>query len=506
VSRATRTRLTLFLAAMAWLGITPAAHAYIDPGSTSMIFSAIVAGLAAAGTVIGVYWQKFKRLFRRGGPELDTYDWDDATADRTPRRRSTSGPDATVADAAAGRVAGSFRDRAGFVFERDGVLYRQVNRSFAGTWDAVVDSGLYDALHTQGLLVAHEVVDTSIGTDDAHVVIRPDRIPFVSFPYEWSPGQLRDAALLTLRIQDVAIEHGMTLRDASAYNVQFRRGRPVFIDTLSFAPWEEGTPWVAYGQFCEQFLARWSCRPGSTTGCGACWWPMSAVCRWTLRPRWRPSGTKLKPGLLTHLHMHARARSDREVDPDAERKQARFSRNAMVGLIRGLRKSVEGLTWDPSGTTWADYDETAQHYDDQARRAKTHAVKDAIDRVEPDLVWDLGANTGGSHRWPRRPGPPPIAFDLDAGAVERGWQRVSADPPTTGDVLPLVLDLANPSPALGWAQRGAPVPQGSRPRRPRAGPGAGAPPGDRQQRPPAGRDRTPGVARSPPAGGVGAAQ
>lgn len=81
MSRATRTRLTLFLAAMAWLGITPAAHAYIDPGSTSMIFSAIVAGLAAAGTVIGVYWQKFKRLFRRGGPDLDTYDWDDTTPD-----------------------------------------------------------------------------------------------------------------------------------------------------------------------------------------------------------------------------------------------------------------------------------------------------------------------------------------------------------------------------------------------------------------------------------------
>jgi SAM-dependent methyltransferase len=357
-----------------------------------------------------------------------------------------------VADAAAGRVAGSFRDRAGFVFERDGVLYRQVNRSFADTWDAVVGSGLYDALHAQGLLVAHDVVDTSIGTDDAHVVIRPDRIPFVSFPYEWSPGQLRDAALLTLRIQDIAIEHGMTLRDASAYNVQLRRGRPVFIDTLSFAPWEEGTPWVAYGQFCEQFLAplvlqtRVDHRLRRLLVADVGGVPLD------LAAALAPSGTKLKPGLLTHLHMHARARSGREVDPDEKRKQARFSRNAMIGLIRGLRKSVEGLTWDPSGTTWADYDETAQHYDDQARRAKTHAVKDAIDRVEPGLVWDLGANTGRFASLAAKAGATAIAFDLDAGAVERGWQRVSADPPTTGDVLPLVLDLANPSPALGWAQ------------------------------------------------------
>lgn len=356
-----------------------------------------------------------------------------------------------MADVAAGRVAGSFRDRAGFVFERDGVLYRQVNRSFADTWDAVVDSGLYDVLHAQGLLVAHEVVDTSIGTDDAHVVIRPDRIPFVSFPYEWSPGQLRDAALLTLRIQDIAIEHGMTLRDASGYNVQFRRGRPVFIDTLSFAPWEEGAPWIAYGQFCEQFLAplvlqaRVDHRLRRLLVADVGGVPLD------LAAALAPWSTKLKPGLLTHLHVHARARSNREVDPDAERKQARFSRNAMIGLIRGLRKSVEGLAWDPSGTTWADYDETAEHYDDQARRAKTHAVQDAIARVGPEVVWDLGANTGRFASLAAKAGATAIAFDLDAGAVERGWQRVSADPPTTGDVLPLVLDLANPSPALGWA-------------------------------------------------------
>jgi len=356
-----------------------------------------------------------------------------------------------VADAAAGRVAGSFRDRAGFVFERDGALYRQVNRSFASTWDAVVDSGLYDALHRQGLLVAHEVVDTALGTEDAHVVIRPDRIPFVSFPYEWSPGQLRDAALLTLQIQDVAIEHGMTLRDASAYNVQFRRGRPVFIDTLSFAPWEEGTPWVAYGQFCEQFLAplvlqtRLDHRLRRLLVADVGGVPLD------LAAALAPASTKLRPGLLTHLHMHAGARSDHEVDPDETRKQARFSRNAMIGLVRGLRKSVEPLTWDPSGTTWADYDETAEHYDDQSRRAKTHVVQDAIERVQPGLVWDLGANTGRFSLLAAKSGATAIAFDLDAGAVERGWQRVSADPPATGDVLPLVLDLANPSPALGWA-------------------------------------------------------
>lgn len=349
------------------------------------------------------------------------------------------------------RVAGSFRDPAGFVFEDDGVLYRQVNDTFAAEYDAVVDSGLYDALHAEGLLVDHEVVDPALGTDRAHAVLRPERLPFVSFPYEWSPGQLRDAALLTLRVQDVALEHGMILRDASAYNVQFRRGRAVFIDTLSFAPWEEGTPWVAYGQFCEQFLGplvlqtRVDHRLRRLLVADVGGVPID------LAAQLAPGSTRLRPSLLTHLHLHARARRDEEADPDAEPRHARFSHNAMVGLVRGLRKAVTSLVWEPTGTTWADYDRTADHYSDAARSAKAEAVREAVANVRPDLVWDLGANTGRFAAIAADAGATTVAFDLDAGAVERAWQRVVAEPPTRGDLLPLVQDLANPSPALGWA-------------------------------------------------------
>ena len=355
------------------------------------------------------------------------------------------------------RVAGSFRDPAGFVFERDGVLYREVDRSFADTWDAVVESGLYDALHDRGLLVHHEVVDAGLGTERAHAVIRPDRLRVLSFPYEWSPGQLRDAALLTLEIQDVALEHGMVLRDASAYNVQFRRGRPVFIDTLSFEPWQEGTPWVAYGQFCEQFLAPLVLQTKVDHRLRRLLVADLGGVPLDLAAELVPGRTKLSPSLLTHLHMHAKARRSRgEADPDAQRRTATFSRNAMVGLVRGLRKAIEPLTWDGAGTTWADYDETADHYDATARRAKEDAVRDAVATVSPELVWDLGANTGRFASIAAEAGATAVAYDLDAGAVERAWQRVRAAPPSTGDLVPLVQDLANPSPALGWAHRERP--------------------------------------------------
>ena len=154
------------------------------------------------------------------------------------------------------RVAGSFRDPAGFVFTRDGVLYRQVNESFRSNFEALSTSGLYDALTERGLLIRHEEVDEAPADPSvAAVVIRPERVPFISYPYEWCPGQLRAGAIATLEAQKVALEHGMTLRDASAYNIQFVGGRPVLIDTLSFEPAVEGRPWVAYRQFCQHFLA-----------------------------------------------------------------------------------------------------------------------------------------------------------------------------------------------------------------------------------------------------------
>ena len=153
-------------------------------------------------------------------------------------------------------VGGSFRDPSGFVFIREDEIYRQVNRSYKDNYEHLMRSGLYDALQRDELLIPHhEIQETAAITDEAYKVIQPERIVFTSYPYEWSFSQLKDAALLTLRIQSIALEFDMSLKDASAYNVQFRRGRPILIDTLSFEKYAQGRPWVAYRQFCQHFLA-----------------------------------------------------------------------------------------------------------------------------------------------------------------------------------------------------------------------------------------------------------
>ncbi len=154
------------------------------------------------------------------------------------------------------KLSSSFRDPSGFMFRKDNVLYRQVNKHYSEDYDKLLSSGLLDSLTKKGLLIPAEEVDiTPAEKDLAYKILKPVEIPLISYPYEWSFSQYQDAALATLQIQKIAFEKGFALKDASAYNIQFYKGKAVFIDTLSFEPYREGEPWVAYRQFCQHFLA-----------------------------------------------------------------------------------------------------------------------------------------------------------------------------------------------------------------------------------------------------------
>ena len=153
-------------------------------------------------------------------------------------------------------IPGSFRDPSGFLFLKDGLIYRQVNNIYKKHYDHLINSGLYRVLVDSGLLISHDEVDFDYANNiNVYKILKPEVIPFVSYPHEWCFSQLKDAALTTLSIQKRAFEFGMTLKDGSAYNIQFLKGKPVFIDTLSFEKYEEGQTWIAYRQFCQHFLA-----------------------------------------------------------------------------------------------------------------------------------------------------------------------------------------------------------------------------------------------------------
>ncbi|MCZ6784913.1 MAG: class I SAM-dependent methyltransferase, partial [Proteobacteria bacterium] len=278
-------------------------------------------------------------------------------------------------------------------------------------------------------------------------------IEFVSYPYEWCFSQLQDAALLTLEIQKRALASGLILKDASAYNVQFWRGRPVLIDTLSFERHVEGLPWLGYAQFCRHFLAPLALM----TYCDV---RLSQLLRvhldgipLDLATALLPARAWLRPSLLTHIRVHASFQRRFAAGGAGSRGDARpgvrraIGRRGLIGLAHGLEAAIRRLRWQPGPSEWSDY-EKDDSYSAAGLADKRRLVAEHLKALQPARVWDLGANTGAFSRLAAEQGAFCVAFDGDPLCVERSYAALRE----AGEarLLPLLQDLTNPSPALGW--------------------------------------------------------
>lgn len=350
------------------------------------------------------------------------------------------------------KISSSFRDPFGFIYTREGTLYRQINKEGRLAYEQLMASGLYGNLVRNDWLIAHHDVDKpSFDETNSYCVIEPELIPFISYPYEWSFSQLKDAALLTLDIQLLAIRHGMVLRDASAYNIQFKQGRPILIDTLSLGPYEEGKSWEAYRQFCQHFLAplllmsKRDIRLNSLSKVYMDGVPLD------LASSLLPATSWFSPHILMHVHLHAKAQKaysgSENISSSSKMSPRPLSRNGLLGIISGLRGMIEKLDWRPIGTEWADYYQNT-NYSDDAFGQKSKIIGDYLDDIRPCSVWDMGANTGLFSRLASRRGIPTVAFDIDPAAVEVNYRKLREA--NERDILPLVMDLTNPSSAIGW--------------------------------------------------------
>ncbi len=347
------------------------------------------------------------------------------------------------------KIASSFRDPSGFLFTQDGVLYRQINKKAKDEYDFLLKSGLYKKLTTEKFLIPHKEAGPKLAqTNDAYKVIQPKRIPFISYPYEWCFSQLKDATLLTLRIQKEALEHNMSLRDASAYNIQFYQGKPILIDTLSLEKFNE-QPWVAYKQFCQHFLAPLALMSYTDVRLNKLSQIYIDGVPLELASKLLPTKTRFKPSLLIHIHLHA-ASQKRYAGKSIKKESVvrKFNKRSFLGLIDSLDGAIKGLKWKPKGTEWADYYEGNLNYLPTSLRHKANLVDEYLDLIKPKNVWDLGANTGLFSRIASNKGILTVSSDIDPAAVEINYRTVKEKAET--EILPLLIDLTNPSPALGW--------------------------------------------------------
>lgn len=349
-----------------------------------------------------------------------------------------------------GRVPGSFRDPAGYVCCADDEYYRVINPCHATTWRRVEESGFAEQAVRSGLLLPFERVRARATGAESAIVLALEKIPFLSYPYEWSFGQLKSAALHTLRLQLLALEFGLTLKDASAYNVQFFGAASIFIDHLSFEEYREGKPWVAYRQFCKHFYAALLL----SQYFGFSFLKMLArhIDGYPLEftSGLLPASTFLSPSIALHIHAHAKMQTRYSDSRKAAEKAKNISvsKKTVTKLCLSLLNAVESVRLPKEKTEWGDYYHDT-NYTDLGRATKHRLVERGAAMHGGDLAVDLGANTGVFSNILSKYYRYVIASDGDALAVEKNYNSLLFTESKT--VLPLVLDLGNPSPALGWA-------------------------------------------------------
>lgn len=339
----------------------------------------------------------------------------------------------------------SYRDKSGFVFEQDGKIYRYVHPDYDIHYTQLMSSGLYEDVVKKGKLIAHHELSEiqQFGFADGRVLL-PDQIPFISYPYEWSFDMWKDAALLTLQMAMAALKKEMILKDATPFNIQFHKGKPIFIDTLSFENYEEGKPWIAYRQFSECFLAplllMHYCHPD--TGKFFTIYPNGIPM--DVLVSLLPKRSKWNMNTLLHVHLQAKFSGKQKQRAGNENN---FSKQKLEILLKGLDRFVQKLVLKKVKTTWDDY-YTDTILGDDYLQAKTALVKLLISSIDYKTVIDLGANDGyfsllfGDDK-------NVLATDADSNCINELYHKIKKEGIT--NILPLVNNLSVPSPAIGWA-------------------------------------------------------
>jgi hypothetical protein len=336
----------------------------------------------------------------------------------------------------------SFRDPSGYVFIEDGILKRSINPVYFKQYQALKEQGVFKTLFKNELLISHQEHSVS----DECIIITPEEIPFITNPYEWSFLQYKQAALLTLKIHKYALSKGFILKDASAYNVTFHKGKPIFIDTLSFDFYQEDTPWRAYKQFIMHFLGPLVLAKYHGTDIFRMMQTHIDGLPVQLISSLLPFKTKFNSTIFTNIHLLAKMERKHSEDYDAKTKIAKLSKKAHQNIINSLYDFIKKLSLNQA-TEWGDY-YNKTNYDPQAFEAKKELIKQWVLPIKPKKLIDVGGNDGTFARTLAKEIPHVIVTDIDSNAVDYNQEQIAKN--NEQNMLAFVSDVLQPSPGIGF--------------------------------------------------------
>ncbi|MGA0864116.1 MAG: methyltransferase [Ilumatobacteraceae bacterium] len=349
--------------------------------------------------------------------------------------------------------AGSFRDPLSRVFISDDSVVRAFTADGARDIDAVWSKkSIQNALSTGALIQSNIVEPASVGLGDpwTKAMVHP-RVPFVSYPFEWTFSMLKDAALLQLELTRSTLADGVSLKDATPYNVQFIGSRPQFIDAGSFEVRRKGDPWYGYKQFCEMFLYPLMLQAHLGVGFqpflrGS----VNGITPETMAKLLPGSIRRPRKGRLTHVVLHAAAqRRFADSNADVKREVAKAGMNPQVldATLRKLQALVGAMSLGDKKSTWSEYSERG-HYVETSLDEKERFVRDAVASSQRRQVWDIGCNDGAFSRIAAAHADHVVAMDADPLVVDRLYGALKAE--SNDKILPLYVDLSDSGGGIGW--------------------------------------------------------
>lgn len=311
----------------------------------------------------------------------------------------------------------SFRDPSARILKHAGIIYRDIKPSYWPDYDLLMKSGLYDKLVSDNLMIAHSEMKNQI------LVIKPEQIEFISYPYEWSFNTLKQAAIVTLKIAIIALEHGMLLKDASAYNIQYHKGNWKLIDTTSFEEYKDGMPWYAYGQFVRHFympLVLASYHSGKVLK-----WLQSNIDG--LNPQDYVDLLPIKSyfNLFTLLHLHS-TKLVKSTKTDVH-----IPKKRLINTLYSLLNIIEGINYKHN-SSWQEYRVKSEYI-----LNKEIEVNKILTRIGTTSTCDIGTNDS--------------YFSSSGIVIDKDHDCINTI--NKLDTLPLVVDICNPSPAIGWGNK-----------------------------------------------------
>ncbi|KTD06823.1 class I SAM-dependent methyltransferase [Legionella jamestowniensis] len=342
------------------------------------------------------------------------------------------------------RLSSSFRDPSGYIIynKEAETVQRVILSSYHAQYAHLMQCGLYEKLVKNNLLVKHQLISQST----KEIIIEPQQIPFISYPYEWSFQLLKEAALLTLDVAKEALNYNMYLKDATSYNVQLFYGKPIFIDTLSFEFYQEGAPWCAYGQFCRHFLAPLLFMKYKTLTVSKILAQYIDGLPLEFVSDLLPFHTHFSPFIKMNIHMHSKKlkqfNSNQTIAP-----APKLNKKKLQHMFEYMSLFIRSLNYTKSKTEWGDYYNNT-NYLSNAFNEKANIISHWIERMGAKKLWDAGGNNGHFSRHIVHKAKQIIVTDIDPVAIDYNY-KINKEKQIES-IVPLVVDLTNPSPAIGF--------------------------------------------------------